>query len=251
MPHYFRSSRQTTLAQSADAFRRILKPFPLTGLSDLSSDIVPSLEKQDFAATEPSESIPPMREASALVGSAASILNADMAAGVLAARQVRADGAMPKNTSNPAGFNFKDLLRDAHDFVDAIATVLPKLQSGASSFYGAPKSSNYDAHELTQLDAKSVRAGEVAQITIKLHNDNADTVRLVPYCTALLGESGYRVGEDRLTFSPREARLAPDEFADLTLDIRVPDDCAKGKYSGLVKVTGANYLCVFITVEVV
>jgi hypothetical protein len=251
MPHYFRSSRQSTLAQSAHAFRRILKPFPLTGLSDLALPIAPSLETLDIAATEPSEPNAAMREASALVGSAASILNADMAAGVLAARQVRADGSTVKNTSNLTGFNFNDLLRDAHDFVDAIATVLPKLQSGANSFYGAPKSSAYENHELTQLEAKAVRPGEVAQITIKLHNDNTDTVRLVPNCTALLGSTGHRIGEERLTFSPREARLPPDEFANLTLDIRVPDDCAKGTYSGLVKVTGANYLCVFVTVEVV
>jgi hypothetical protein len=251
MPHYFRSPHQTTMAQSTHAFRRILRPFPLTGLSGLSSAIAPSLEKQDIVATEAPESNATIREASALVGSAASILNADMAAGVLAARQVRTDGSTPKNASNPMGFNFKDLMRDAHDFVDAIATVLPKLQSGANSFYGAPKSRAYDAHELTQLEAKAVRPGEVAQITIKLHNDNADTVRLVPDCTALLGSSGYRIGEDRLTFSPRDVRLAPDEFANLTLDVGVPNDCAKGKYSGLVKVTGANYLCVFVTVEVV
>jgi hypothetical protein len=251
VPHYFRTPHQLSLEQTATALQRLLKPFPFAGANALSTTTTPMLEASQGAAATPTESSATLLEASSLVGSAASILNEDMAAGVLAARQARADGTARENASSLAGPDFKQLLRDAHDFVDTIANVLPRLQGGSKDWLGMPQSHAYKAGDLTQLESKVVRAGDIARINIKLHNDNADTVRLVPHCTALLGDSGYRIAEERLTFTPREVQLGADESASVALDVSVPDDCAKGSYAGIVKVAGATYLCAVVSIEVV
>ncbi len=251
MPHYYRNPRQTSLQQTANALQRMLKPFPFAEANGLPAATRPMLEASQGAAATPAESSATLREAAALVGSAASILNEDMAAGVLAARQVRADGSAQQNASSLPGTDFKQLLREAHDFVDAIAAVLPKLQGGAKDWLGLPQTRADEAGDITQLEPKAVRAGDVARINIKLHNDNADSVRLVPHCTTLLGDSGYRIAEERLTFTPREVQLGADESASVALDVSVPDDCAKGRYAGILKVAGATYLCAVVSIEVV
>jgi uncharacterized membrane protein len=101
------------------------------------------------------------------------------------------------------------------------------------------------------LELITARAGEIARINIKLHNDNAESIRLVPHCTTLLGDSGYCITEERLAFTPREVQLGADESASVTLNVNIPDDCAKGRFSGIVKVAGATYLCAVVSVEVV
>ena len=173
-----------------------------------------------------------------------------MAAGVIAARDARAGSSTLPNTSNLAGLDFKQLLRDAHDFVDTIASVLPKLQGGAKDVFATPQSQTYKAGELTQLESKAVRPGEIARVSIKLHNDNADAVRLVPNCTSLLGDSGNRIAEKSLAFTPCEVQLGADESTSVALDVTVPVDCAKGRYAGIVKVAGAPYLCAVVSIEV-
>ena len=250
MPHYFRTPRKIPMAQTFTAVQRFLKPFPLAGADGLSSGPTSKLGTLQGPGVTPAESNTTLLAASSLVGSAASILNEDMAAGVLAARDARAGSSTLPNTSTLAGLDFKQLLRDAHDFVDAIASVLPKLQGGAKDWLATPQSHTYKAGELTQLEPKAVRAGDIARISIKLHNDNADTARLAPHCTSLLGDSGNRITEERLVFTPTEIELNADESTSVTLDITVPVDCAKGRYAGIVKVAGATYLCAVVLIDV-
>jgi hypothetical protein len=251
VPHYFRTLHPTSLEKTANAFRRILKPFPFAGADGLSVAPAPILEASQSSAAMPTESSAPLFDASSLVASAASILNEDMAAGVLAARQVRSEGTLQQKPSSAPGPNFKQLLRDAHDFVDAISSVLPKLQGGAKDWLGTTQSHAYTSRDITQLESKVVRAGDIARVTIKLQNDNAEIVRLIPYCTTLIGDSGYRIAEENLAFTPREVRLEVDEIANLTLDVHTPNECPKGKYAGIIKVTGATYLCAVVSIEVV
>lgn len=251
MPHYHRTPRQSSLQQTTSTLQRMLKPFPFSDGNGLPAAAKSMLEPSHGTVPRPAESSATLNEAATLVGSAASILNEDMAAGVLAARQARAEGSAWQNASSPSGPDFKQLLREAHNFVDAISVVLPKLQGGAKDWLGPRQTHADKAGDLTQLEPKTVRAGEVARIEIKLHNDNADTVRLVPHCTTLLGDSGYRIAEERLMFTPREIQLSADESASVALDVSVPNDCAKGRYTGIVKVVGATYLCAVVSIEVI
>ena len=251
MPYYYRNSRQNPLQQTTIALQRILKPFPFAQANGRPAATTLELETPPDAAGAPADASETLREAATLVGSAASILNEDMAAGVLAARQARAESPMRQNSSRVPAPDFKILLQEAHDFVNAISAVLPKLQGGATNGLGSPQTHANKADDLTLLESKTVRAGDVARIDIKLHNDNAGSIRLEPHCTALLGDSGYRIAEDKLTFTPREVQLGADESASLALDVSVPNDCAKGRYTGIVKVVGARYLCAVVSIEVV
>jgi hypothetical protein len=251
MPYYYRTSRQNPMQQTAIALQRVLKPFPFAEANGLPPATTLTLETPPGAAGAPAEASTTLREAATLVGSAASILNEDMAAGVLAARQARADGPLRQNSSRLPGPDFKMLLREAHDFVDAISAVLPKLQGGATDWLGSPENHAIKAEDITQLEQKTARAGDVARINIKLHNDNAESIRLVPHCTSLLGDTGYRITEERLTFTPSQIQLGADESASVALDVSVPDDCAKGLYAGIVKVSGAPHLCAVVSLEVV
>lgn len=252
MPYYHRNSRSNPAQQTANTLQRILKPFPFSEANGLlPSAPTQKLDVPPDSAGAPAEASETLREAATLVGSAASIMNEDMAAGVLAARQARTDGVLRQNPSKESTPDFKMLVREAHDFVDAISAVLPKLQGGATDWLGSPNNYKNKSEEITQLEQKKVRAGEMARINIKLHNDSSNSVRLVPHCTALLGDSGYRIAEDRLSFTPREVQLSADESASVALNVSVPNDCTKGSYAGIVKVAGVTYLCAVISIEVV
>lgn len=256
MPHYYRKPRDTSLHElSNGALQRALKPFPFAeqGLSALTqpalADLVPKIPVAETAQGANA------REAVSLVHSAASILNEDVAAGVLAARDARVGSVMPSSTATRDGMESRQLLRQAHDFVDAIASLLPRLQDGASSMFNSAATAGPSASASDQVTvlrpSAPVRPGEVARLTVKLHNDSANVVKLAVHCGGLLTSSGRCIGADLVSITPREASLGADERVDAVLELRIPHDGEKGRYAGVVMVSGAPDLCAVAIVEVV
>jgi hypothetical protein len=256
MDYYYRKPRDMSLENvSSGTLQRVLRPFSLTetGLVPLPPQVPMITPGQGALAGEPAQSAA-MRDAAALVRSAASILDEDMAAGVLAARDARSTGAAHQATQTGNDGDRRQLLRNAHDFVDAIAAVLPQAQHGVPNWLKArqPAVDDTNLEGITLLcPSAPVQAGQIAKISMKLHNDNTSAARLVPYCTQLLTSSGYRIPEDQMTFTPRELPLGPDEFADVVLEVRVPGGSDKGSYAGVVMVSGAPYLRAVFAIEVV
>ena len=209
-----------------------LLPMPLQG-GAAQSDTVDST-----AATvgEPAASI---------VSQAASILDEEMARGVLAARS--APGTAPQGYSNAGN----PVLHQMHEFVDNLAALWPNLQGGPAKGRSTYQLAASDAEPLANVKPRAtVKPGERVTISMKLRNSENQPVRLVPTATDLLGSRGGRIPNSLLRFTPAEIALEPQEEKDLAISTTVPVDAAPGCYSGLLVVKGLDYLRALITIEV-
>ena len=182
--------------------------------------------------------------ATSIVAQAASVLDEEMARGVLAARGGAGTAALGSNATHP-------VLRQMHEFVDSLAALWPKLEGGAaqapSPYHLAPS----DADPLAKVQPRAaVRPGERATISMTLRNSESRPVRLVPTATDLLGSRGGRIPNSLLEFRPAEIALDPQEQKDLAISTIIPVDAAPGCYSGLLVIKGLDYLRALISIEV-
>ena len=244
-PGDIQSAARETLDE-AGAFLRRLIPFP--GTESLSPLSLLSGAPQDGTApskalTAPADIVG--NQAASIVSQAASILDEEMARGVLAARHSadtapygRSDG------SNP-------VLRQVHELVDNIAALWPTQPHPLSERSASSPPGAYDASSLAELRPQAtVRPGQRATISMTVCNSESRAVRLVPSATDLLGSRGGRIACSLFEFAPSELRLEPQEQRELSIATTVPVDAAPGCYSGLLVVKGVDYLRALITIEV-
>jgi hypothetical protein len=170
-----------------------------------------------------------------------------MAKGVLAAR----------NTSQGSRYGSADSstiwLRQIHDLVDKAAELWPSLPvaSGLQPALSPPAANSVSTDSLPELRPRSLaRPGERSIIQMTLCNNENSSVRLVPVATDLLGSKGDRIACHLVQFAPGEIRLGPGERRELEIAATIPLEALPGCYTGLLVVTGVDYLRALITIEV-
>ena len=185
-----------------------------------------------------------LTQVSSIVEQAASILDEEMARGVLAAARRSGGGSLgPAEGATP-------VLRQMHELVDNIAAMWPSGQS-LPPFHVAPAARGRDTEGLADVRPNgAVRAGERATISMALRNSEGRRVTLVPMVTDLLGSRGGRLPSAQLECTPSNLDLAPNEERDITITATVPAGTVAGCYCGLLVVKGVDYLRALITIEV-
>lgn len=229
-----------------DDFLRRLIPFPgAEALSPLS--LLPRLAPGAAVPSNPVASAMPglaSQQAASIVTQAASILDEEMAKGVLAARSVGAGPHGGADASYP-------LLRQVHELVDNVASMWPATQSAPAQGWASSRPAG-DADPLAEIRPRTtVKPGQRATISMTLRNSESHAVRLVPEATDLLGSRGGRIACTLLECTPRELSLEPQQQADVVIATTVPAEAAPGCYSGLLVVRGVDYLRALITIEVI
>lgn len=187
------------------------------------------------------------QQAATIVSEAASILDEEMAKGVLAARGAN---QFPHYRDADPG---STVLRQVHDVIDNIARIWPSMQGAATQWPGASvaAANNGDDEALPNLKPASVlRPGQRGTISMMLCNKEDRSVRLTPISTDLISSTGGRISSQLFEFVPGEVRLDPGEQKELQGRITVPVESALGCYVGLLVVTGVDYLRALITIEV-
>ena len=232
--------------QAAGDFLRRLIPFPGT---DVLTPLSP-LSMTGLSAAAPSNPVNAAadavgEQAASIVAQAASVLDDEMAKGVLAARRTGATGSYRQlDAANP-------VLRQMHEVVDNLAKLWPSLQTGVIPQLPSAAQPAYDADPLAEVRPRAtVKPGQRATISMTLRNSENRAVKLVPAATDLLGSRGGRIAASLLECTPSEITLQPQEERDLMISTNVPADTGPGCYSGLLVVRGLDYLRALITIEV-
>lgn len=231
----------------AEEFLRRLIPFPgAEALSPLS--LLPRSAQGTSVPSDPVASAVSGivgQQAASIVAQAASILDEEMAKGVLAARRSASDTPYGQpDVNNP-------LLRQVHELVNNIAAVWPMLQRGMAQQPGSYRSESSEEEPVAELRPRvTVRPGERATISMTVCNSESRSVRLVPIATDLLGSRGGRIPNAVLEFSPSEFNLEPQQQRDMAIAMTVPAGTAPGCYSGLLVVSGVDYVRALITIDV-
>jgi hypothetical protein len=228
----------------ARPFLRRLIPFPgaeaMTALPVLSA--ARGIGPSPSAADAPSAAA---QQVATIVSQAASILDEEMARGVLAAS--RAGAAPSRGYGDPA----TPLMRQVHELVDNIATMWSRMEKAQTTPYRSPQSTVSNDEPLADVRPRAaVKPGQRATISMSMSNSENRPVRLVAAATDLLGSNGGRIASSLLEFTPAELSLEPGEQRDIVIATIVPPETTPGCYSGLLVVRGVDYLRALITIEV-
>jgi hypothetical protein len=232
---------------SYDAGSLLRRLIPYPGAADTRPSVAMSAlsptsyrtQKSNDSAIASAVAVP--TAAASIVAEAASILDEEMAKGVLSARSVgqarRSDRAEESTSS----------VRQLHDLVDTFASLWPGLAAAAA----APATGAVVSDALPELKPRSpARPGERAIIQMTVRNKESRAVRLLPAATDLLGNNGDRIASSLLQFAQSEIRLGPGEQTDLEIALTLPREARAACYTGLLVVSGVDYLRALITIEV-
>lgn len=194
---------------------------------------------------------------------AASILEEEIAAGIVAAKQVekRFLSLNGLHSGEPDGV-IQRFRKDAHEIVDIFLDLL----SVATKYIGGlaqdgitirgvepqKKSGDIAAGQLPTLKAtQSIKAGKSAEVAIVLENDSDNsTEEFNFYSTDLVNTSGDRISADRITFAPPLLTIGPHKTERAAIILSIPKGTPSGIYSGLIQATKRDQLRAVLVVQV-
>lgn len=192
---------------------------------------------------------------SEVVRRAASILEEEIAAGIVAAKEVESRFVDVKQTR--AGKPEEVMLRfrrDAHDVVDILMDLInvgtravSGLTQSVITIGGEPASgqasSSSAARVPTLTPPQAARAGSTVEVAMSLENDSdAPTEEFAFHATDLVDAAGDRITADRIRFEPSALVIAPHSRSRLSITVEVPGGTPAGIYTGLLQATKMSQL---------
>jgi hypothetical protein len=204
-----------------------------------------------------------VKSTSRVVGQAAAILEEEIAAGVVAAKEVE-DSIIPtdKIRNKSTEKLVQRFRQDSHeivdivmDFVSVAATKAEELTDTVVKIGGnSPKKSGNTAKSAalpTLVVPKSVKPGETAEASMVLENEGPDSQMNLGFIGSdLISSTGGRIASRNLVFKPEKVSLAPKAKGTIDIRVNVPKATSAGSYSGLIRASGMKQLRAEIVLEV-
>jgi hypothetical protein len=183
---------------------------------------------------------------SKVVQQAASILESELATTIKMAHQTENKfPQMDRFRTEPPDEIMQRFRRDAHEvvdiFIDVVGATLKSIPNMPEMAIGRegnvivkPVQVTADLRSIVAA-AKTVKAGEKAQIQISLENSlGVPTAEFNLYCTDLINNSGERLPASTIEISPKTLKIGPRMTEQITITVDIPKKTISGTYSGLV-----------------
>jgi len=199
---------------------------------------------------------------SQVVQQAASILEAEIAAGVKIAQQTENRfPQMEKFRSEQPIEVMQRFRRDAHEVVDIFIDVV------GATLKSAPNINDVNFLRMGTVTVKPVqvaqaqnpvitapqpvKAGETAEIQISFENNrNTETEEFKLYSTDLISNLGERLPSGLVKFKPQSLKIGPFQTQQATVTVAVPEKTSPGTYAGLVLASNVSDLRSEIVIKV-
>lgn len=204
-----------------------------------------------------------VKSTSRVVGQAAAILEEEVAAGVVAAKEVE-DSIVPTEKIRSEGTDklVQRFRRDSHEIVDIImdfvSVAATKAEEVTESVIKISGNSQEESSSTAQSGTlptlvvpKSVKPGEIAKASMVLENESSDSkMRFGFIGSDLISATGGRIANRYLSFNPKTVSLAPKAKGTVAVKVNVPKTASPGSYSGLIRASGMTQLRAEIVLEV-
>jgi hypothetical protein len=205
------------------------------------------------------------KRASSIVEQAASILEEEVAAGIVAARQAEdryvGAGRLRSAETHQLLQRFR---KDAHEVVDLLidlvgvsANLLGNLARNAINLPGGlPESANAagsaGAGGIALLTLPRVlKPGETGEVTLSIENDrDRPTAHFGFLTTGLFSAAGHRIPAHHVAFAPEELEVAAQSTGTVAISVQVPDELPPGEYAGLIQTSAMPQARAVLTVHV-
>jgi hypothetical protein len=198
-----------------------------------------------------------------VVQKAASILEEEIAAGIVAARQVEEQFINVKDlrAENPDAVMQK-FRRDVHQAVDIIMDLvnvasrsvddLTKKMISINGGTGQPSPAPTNGRKVPNLTIPNpVKAGTSTEMPMTLQNDSdKSTETFELHSTDLVDSDGNRILAEQIKFAPASLAIGPRNSETVKINVTVPTGTVAGTYSGLIQATKFDQLQAILTVQV-
>jgi hypothetical protein len=194
-----------------------------------------------------------------VVKQAASILEEEIAAGILAARQIEdkfIDTAELR--SGKPDEVLQRFRRDAHEVVDIVLDVVSATARNATNMAQrviSIRSSQRNTPETASTSVLSmpepVEPGQTGEVSLVIENDGDGTTE--PFelrCTDLISGSGLRIGSGAVSFDPKVITVGSHQTQRVLVRVAPPVGIAPGVYSGLIQSSRPDQLRAVLSVTV-
>ncbi len=238
-----------------------------TGTSQTSNGAHPTTDQANVATSRvPPSSLNALRGVtgmtSRIVEQAASILEEEIAAGIVAAKRVEQRFAdvdeLRNGRSDEVMHRFR---RDAHEVVDMLLDVvnlatrsIGELAQGVISVRNddTQPASSMRPSVIPALNVPGVAsAGQRIEVPLVLENDgDHPTSALEIHCADLISLEGQRIAAACISFAPSPLVIAAHDKQTLTVVVSVPDDIRPGVYSGLLQATNLQQLRAVLSIQI-
>lgn len=202
-------------------------------------------------------------EAVRIVEQAASILEEEISAGIVAAKKVEERyvnvNALRSGSSEQVMQRFRN---DAHEVLDILLdlvnlsiTALGGLSERAMNVRSTTKSkdneNNNGDDSLAELVVPDVlKPGETGKVGMLVENDNESATQKFELSTAgLLNSTGDQLEAKYIEFDPPSLEIAANDLEKVNISVFIPENTPPGQYSGIVQ-AAAIEMRALLTVKV-
>ena len=198
-----------------------------------------------------------------VIQKATSILEEEVAAGIIAARKVEEHFV---DTSQLRSVNPEEVMhrfrRDAHEVVDIVIDIVNVAMNSMYRFSknvikihsdsNKAKSEQLSSGQLPVITVpQKIKAGSSFEIPLSLENSgDTPTDMFSLYCTELVSASGERISASQILFKPFSITIDSHKTEKVIMTINIPLETKAGVYSGLVSATSLNQLRSMLIVQV-
>ena len=195
-----------------------------------------------------------------VVQQAASILEEEIAAGILAARQIENKFIDTQELrSGKPDEVFQRFRRDAHEAIDIVLDVVgaaarnaTRMAQRAISIRGGERTGTAESSTPVLSVPQPVKSGQTGEVSMVLENDGetpAEPFELRP--TDLVSAAGHRIPAHAVEFDPKVISIAPHQNQRAVVRVTPLPDTPPGTYSGLIQTSRPDQLRAVLTLVVV
>ncbi len=194
------------------------------------------------------------KSTSRVVEQAASILEEEIAAGIVAARKVEDKFINTKAIrSEDKEALFSRFRVDAHEVVDIVMDVVnavakygTRLTKRMITFSG-PLSKDEDEEFQSDIPKltmpRPLKPGSTTEVPMILENRSEETTDVFSmFSTDLISNKGKRIGAVNVKFNPQTIKIGPLKKEQISIRVTIPKSAVPGEYSGLVQAANMDQL---------
>ena len=198
---------------------------------------------------------------SRVVQQAASILEEEIAAGIIAAKQIEARMVDVDHIRSDGSNEVVRLLRrDSHEVVDLLMDMLEvsvtslgnmarRAMMTTGSVVAEPGAGRINS---LIISTEPVKPGETAEVSIILDNeDESGASDFGFHGSDLIDAAGDQIPASAIAFAPPKLALQPGSSGDVQISVKVPRATHPGVYSGLIQATKPDQFRAVLVVTVV
>ena len=201
------------------------------------------------------------KSTSKVVEQAASILEEEIAAGIVTAKKVEEKFI---NTKEIRGENkqalFSRFRNDAHEVVDIFMDVV-----SATAKYGVKitnkminiggplrKKEDEMSMDTPQLEMpEPLKPGSSTEVPMILENRSEEMTDVFSmFSTDLISNKGKRISASNIKFVPQKIKIGPLQKKEVKVKVTIPKSASKGAYSGLVQAANMGQLRAILVLSV-